>query len=138
MSSRSSASGSDSGFHSPPPIHSVVLAAMDKDHKMKGKIAMATVGTWGATYQQNKSLAGSGHSTLRTGPSYQFSTWAILRDLSLQKETRALDIDTYQAAEKCVYTFGVSTSTANEHTVPHAHPSHTHTCDRRQREEPGG
>lgn len=88
MSSRSSASGSDSGFHSPPPIHSVVLAAMDEDHKMKGKIAMAIVGTsWGTTYQQNKSLAGSGHSTLRTGPSYQFSTWTIFSDLSLQKKT---------------------------------------------------
>lgn len=53
---------------------------------MKGKIAMATVGIWGTTYQQNKSLAGSGHSTLRTGPSYQFSTWAILRDLSLKRK----------------------------------------------------
>lgn len=138
MSSRSSASGSESGFHSPPPIHSVVLAAMDGDHKMKGRIAIAAVGaSWGITYQQSKSLAGSGHSTLRMGPSYQFSTWTIFSGLSLQKKTGALNIDTYQAAEKCVYTFGVSTSTANKHTVPHAHPPHTHTCDRPQRRGSG-
>jgi hypothetical protein len=80
MSSRSSASGSDSGFHNPQPVHSVVLAAMDENHESKGRIATTTVGTSrGTTYQRNKRLAGSGHSMLRTGPSYQSETFTDVR-----------------------------------------------------------